>query len=621
MVALLDNQPYAEELPCCLDSAIPSYAFATATSLPLQAAFDGGRLTSDGGLPWLAQADTALGLCALIAAHVPEWRTRASQHPLETLVRQRIFQIACGYADQNDAATLRHDPLLKLVCGRLPETGAPLASQPTLSRLDNAMDSRACYRLAVALVHLYLRERDQQGTPTRILLDLDGTDDPTYGAQEGTAYHAFYRQHMYHPLLIFDGDTNQLITAVLRPGNAHVSRGVVPILKRLVPVLQQRWPGVQVVVRADSGFATPALYELCEQWGVEYSIGLVPNARLKRLAEPVLEAARQQQADAPATRCARSATPSTRRRAGLHARRVVIKAELLEKGPNVRFVVTNRTAEALAQYDDYVDRGAAEGWIKDLKNACCADRLSCHTFWANQFRLLLHAAAYWLLDTLRRWLTHGGSPRMQLDTLRVMLLKIGGRVLQVGHQVRLRLASSSIELVHRHLIARAARRRIAPILPRCAADAYLRAAEKRFKVRSHHVSLGRRTRAIGTADATPNDGWHAEPLFGITTLAIMYRRLIRPTQKLLAHWSKRPLAGFALLIVALMAVGGPAVCLLDCWLQDLRAAQLDPQGLHHHHGVTDDGTAQRLDTSGAEHTQHGSSSDENAPSALTIGFC
>ncbi len=162
-----------------LDCATSAYAFATATLLPLHAAFDGGRLTSDGGLPWLAEADQALGLCALIARSVPEWRTRTGQHSLETLVRQRVFQIACGYEDQDDADTLRHDPLLKLVCGRLPDTGAPLASQPTLSRLDNAMNRRACYHLAVALVELYLRERERAGVPTRILLDLDGTDDPT----------------------------------------------------------------------------------------------------------------------------------------------------------------------------------------------------------------------------------------------------------------------------------------------------------------------------------------------------------------------------------------------------------------------------------------------------------
>jgi hypothetical protein len=422
--------------------ATPSYTFANSTALPLHAAFDGGRLTSDGGLPWLAHADSALGLCSLIATFVPEWRKRTPHHALETLVRQRVFQIACGYEDQDDADTLRHDPLFKLVCGRLPDTGAPLASQPTLSRLDNAMDKRACYRLAVALVQLYLRERERAGAPTRILLDLDGTDAPTYGAQEGTAYHAFYGQHMYHPLLIFDGDTNQLITAVLRPGTAHVSRGVVAILKRLLPLMQQRWPGVQVVVRADSGFATPALYDLCEELDVDYMIGLVPNARLKRLGEPVLAEAQHEHAAEPEVKVRHFGEAQYQAESWARARRVVIKAEVLEKGPNVRFVVTNRTAEAQEQYEEYVDRGEAEGWIKDLKNACRADRMSCHGFWANQFRLLLHGGAYWLLDTLRRWLVQAGSVSMQLDTLRLRLLKIGGRVLQMGHQVRLRLASS-----------------------------------------------------------------------------------------------------------------------------------------------------------------------------------
>ncbi len=304
------------------------------------------------------------------------------------------------------------------------------------------MDRRACYHLAVALVQLYLRERERDGMPNRILLDLDGTDDPTYGSQEGTAYHAFYGQPMYHPLLIFDGDTNQLITAVLRPGNAHASRGVVAILKRLLPVLQQRWPEVQIIVRADSGFAVPALYDLCEQLEVAYTIGLVPNARLKRLAEPVLAEARAQQAPGTDDKVRHFGEAEYQAEGWARARRVVIKAELLEKGPNVRFVVTNRTAAPQALYDGYVDRGEVEGYIKDLKNACRADRLSCHDFWANQFRLLLHGAAYWLLDTLRRWLTQRGSVRMQLDTLRLMLLKIGGRVMEVGDQVRLRLASS-----------------------------------------------------------------------------------------------------------------------------------------------------------------------------------
>jgi hypothetical protein len=306
------------------------------------------------------------------------------------------------------------------------------------------MTRRACYHLAVALVELYLRERERDGVPTRILLDLDGTDDPTYGAQEGTAYHAFYGQHMYHPLLIFDGDTNQLITAVLRPGNVHASRGVVAILKRLLPVLLQRWPGVQIAVRADSGFAVPALYDLCEQFRVQYTIGLVPNARLKRLAAPVQAEAEQQHAvgtEEPA-KVRHFGEAQYQAEGWKQARRVVIKAEVLEKGPNVRFVVTNQSPPPQELYEAYVDRGEAEGYIKDLKNACYADRLSCHSFWANQFRLLLHGAAYWLLDTLRRWLVQVGSVHMQLDTLRLKVLKIGGRVMELADQVRLRLASS-----------------------------------------------------------------------------------------------------------------------------------------------------------------------------------
>jgi hypothetical protein len=197
--------------------------FETMVGVPLEAAFDAGRLTSDGGLPWLAEADGALGLCDARAACIAEWRRGPVRHALATLVRQRVYQIACGYADQDDADTLRGDPLLKLVCGRRPESGADLASQPTLSRLENAVDRSACYRLAQALVAVYQQERERDGAPRWILLDLDGTDDPTHGDQEGSAYHGYFRQHMYHPLLVFDGDTDQLITAVLRPGNAHGS--------------------------------------------------------------------------------------------------------------------------------------------------------------------------------------------------------------------------------------------------------------------------------------------------------------------------------------------------------------------------------------------------------------
>jgi Transposase DDE domain group 1 len=277
-------------------SATLPYTFATDTALVLEASFDGGRLTSDGGLPWLAEAEEAIGVCRALAACVPEWRRAHIEHSLEALVRQRVFQIACGYEDQNDADTLRSDPLLKLVCGRRPESDTDLASQPTLSRLENAVDRGACRRLAHALLGVYLRAREHGGRPKHILLDIDSTDDPTHGDQEGSKYHGYYGQHMYHPLLLFDGETDQLITALLRPGNAHASRGVLSVLRVLVPLLRARWPGVQIEIRSDSGCAVPQIYAFCEREKIGYTIGLIPNSRLEAIAAPLLTQAQAQRA-------------------------------------------------------------------------------------------------------------------------------------------------------------------------------------------------------------------------------------------------------------------------------------------------------------------------------------
>lgn len=423
-------------------SATPVFRFVGPAPLPVEASFDGGRLTSDGGLPWLEQADATLGLCAAMAAVIPEWRRGPVRHTRETLVRQRVFQIACGYEDQDDADTLRTDPLLKVVCGRLPETGPDLASQPTLSRWENAVDHRACYRLAVALGETYLRERERDGVPTHIVLDIDGTDDPTHGQQEGSAYHGYYRQHMYHPLLVFDGESGQLITAVLRRGNTHGNAGGVAVLKRVVRALRERWPEVSIELRMDSGGAVPAIYDWCEREGIIYTIGLISNARLTDLAAPLVAEAQRQRAATGTEKVRLVGETAYQADSWEHPRRVVIKAEALPKGPNTRFVVTSRADPPQALYDWYVDRGAGENWIKDLKVACFADRLSDHRFWANQFRLLLHAAAYWLLDTVRRWLIIRAVPPLHLDTLRLRLLKIGGRVWQRSDRVQVRLAAS-----------------------------------------------------------------------------------------------------------------------------------------------------------------------------------
>src|SRR5215210_7089223 len=328
--------------------------FSTAVGVPLEASFDAGRLTSDGGLPWLQQAESEIGLCAAFATQIPEWRRGPVRHPLATLVRQRVFQLACGYEDQDDADTLRTDPLLKLV---------------------------------------------------------------------------------------FGGETDQLVAAVLRPGNAHGSRGAVAVLRRIVRAIRTRWPGVHIELRADSGFAVPAVYDFCEQAGIGYTIGLVPNPRLEALAAVLLaEALRQHATTGQKVRLA--GETAYQAESWPHPRRVIFKAEALAKGPNTRFVVTSRTDEPLALYDWYVDRGEPEQWVGDLKLGCFADRLSCHRFWANQFRLLLAAAAYWLLDTLRRWLIQRGLERLELRTLRLRLLKIGGRVHQLLTRIRLHLATS-----------------------------------------------------------------------------------------------------------------------------------------------------------------------------------
>jgi hypothetical protein len=424
------------------DSPTTPMRFETPTALALEAAFDGGRITSDVGLIWLAQTDEELGICERIASHVPEWRGAYVRHSLVRLVRQRVLQIACGYEDQNDSETLKSDPLLKMVCGRLPESEMDLASQPTISRLENAPEARSCLRMARALGELYIAERGKEGTPKRVLVDFDATDDPAHGDQEGAYYHGYYQQKILHPLLVFDGDTGQLITALLRAGNTHASRGALSVLKRVVRRLRQAWGrGLEIEIRADAGFAIPEIYDYCEREAIGYTIGLISNARLEALAEDLLERAKRESEERQGEKVRLLSSASYRADSWEHSRRVIYKAEVLQKGTNTRFVVSTRSDEPEELYEWYVRRGEAEGWIKDFKRALKADRLSCHRFMANQFRLLLHVAAYWLLDTLRTKLVESGLKPMQLDTLRLFLVKIGGRVRELLTKVRLHLAS------------------------------------------------------------------------------------------------------------------------------------------------------------------------------------
>ena len=423
------------------DCATNEMRFETQAALTLEATFDGGRLTSDGGLLWLAEVDSEMGLCEAVSECVPEWRTRKGRHSLLSLVRQRVFQIACGYEDQNDSDFLREDPLLKLSCGSLPESGCDLASQPTICRMENAATRRSCRQIAEVLFERYLNERGKDGAPEKVLLDFDATADPVHGEQEDSYYHGYYGQHIYHPLVVFDGESGHLITALLRAGNTHASNSCVALLKRIVSRLRERWPEVEIELRADAGFAVPALYDCCEAEGITYTIALITNPKLQEMAEELLEEAKE--SHEKTTHKARLFGEDLYEAGSWeHERRVIYKAEAMEKGTNTRFVVTTRNDEPNALYEFYARRGEAENWIKDLKLHVKADRLSCHRFVANQFRLLLHAAAYWLMDALRRKLIERGSRRMQLDTLRLGLIKIGGRVRELMTKVRLHLASS-----------------------------------------------------------------------------------------------------------------------------------------------------------------------------------
>jgi Transposase DDE domain group 1 len=422
------------------DCATQKMRFETEACLPLEAAFDGGRITSDGGLLWLEKMDEELGLCEAISECVPEWRRRKGHHSLGALVRQRVFQIACGYEDQNDSNSLREDPLLKVVCGSLPQSGADLASQPTISRMENAATRRSCYQIAEVLFEIYLRERERDGAPKKVLLDFDATADPTHGDQEGSYYHGYYEQHIYHPLVVFDGHSGHLIGVLLRAGNTHSSDSSVALLRRTVGSLRQRWPEVEIELRADAGFAVPALYDYCEGEGITYTVGLPTNPRLQEMAEDLLDEA-QERYQSEGEKVKLFSEGLYQAGSWEHPRRVIYKAEAMEQGTNTRFVLTTRSADPKELYEFYALRGESENWIKDFKVHLKADRLSCHRFIANQFRLLLHACAYWLMDALRRKLVSSGARRTQLDTLRLRVIKIGGRVRELLTKVRLHLAS------------------------------------------------------------------------------------------------------------------------------------------------------------------------------------
>ena len=402
--------------------------------------FRGGRITSDAGGLLLRELDERYGVTNAITKALDDPRDPSRIiHEIKTLLKQRIFSIAMGYEDANDSTTLRRDPTLKTISGRLPETSEDLASQPTLCRFENRVTRKDLRRLADRLFSLYLKAHP--GPRDVIVIDIDATDDPTHGHQQLSFFHGYYEEHMYHPLLVFDGLTGFPMACVLRPGNTHASHRSVAVLRRIVKRLKKAYPGVEIVLRADAGFAIAGLYQFCEREDVHYVIGLITNDRLRAKGVDLLAKAKRKFRETGSKQrlfgAFRYRADSWRR-----WRRVIAKAEYMDKGPNQRFVVTDLSLNPQRIYDDiYVLRGDIENRIKELKLELKADRLSCHRFLSNQFRLYLHVFAYCLFLLMRRYLEGTELEAAQVGTLRVKLIKIGARIRETGRRIWVHLAS------------------------------------------------------------------------------------------------------------------------------------------------------------------------------------
>jgi hypothetical protein len=415
---------------------------------PIEAKFDGGRLTSDSGLLLLAAVDRRFGLTEKLTRSLidPRDQNRISL-TFGEILRQRIFGIAAGYEDGNDHDTLRADPVLKVVSGRCPRSHEELASQPTISRFENHITRRELVQLGYALVDHFL-DRHRAEPPSDLVLDFDATDDPTHGQQQFEGFHGYYGHHCYLPMMIFgtcDEGPQEPILAVLRPGKIHAAKGIVGLLRRLIERIARAFPTTRILFRGDAGMATPRIYELCEERGAEYMIGLGSNPRLQRAAEPLVAEARAL-FGRTGEKVRIFGEILYRADSWERSRRVIVKAEVMASHPqdtNVRFVVTNREdlgPEAL--YDAYVQRGDVECRIDELKNDCYSGRTSCCKFLPNQFRLFMHTAAYLLFVLLRPGLKDPALRVAQVETLRVRLIKVAARVVERVRHVTFSIASN-----------------------------------------------------------------------------------------------------------------------------------------------------------------------------------
>jgi hypothetical protein len=414
-------------------------SFSTLGRRRLDADFSGGSITSDAGALLLREADQRLGLLDALDAAIPDPRhPDLITHSQRSLLAQRVLGIALGYEDLNDHASLRLDPLWQTLADRTPDPEQPLASAPTLCRLENRVHRPALLALAGVLVEQFVASFAEP--PESLVLDFDATDAPLHGHQGGRFFHGYYDGYCYLPLYVFCGD--QLLVAYLRTADGDPARHTRAILKLLVTRLRQAWPDVRLIVRGDSGFCRWRLMRWCDHNGVGYILGLARNRVLERLAGPWTHAA---QTCYERTGEAQRLFGEMAYRAGSwdRTRRVIVKAGHGPLGDNPRFVVSNLPGNGRGLYEVlYCARGEMENRIKEQQLMLFADRTSCHDFLANQFRLLLSAAAYVLVESVRRLGLAGTSlERAQVSTIRLRLFKVGGVVAVSVRRVYLRLAS------------------------------------------------------------------------------------------------------------------------------------------------------------------------------------
>ncbi len=409
--------------------------FKSLTKKPLVVHFDQAQASSDGGAILLKACDQRLNLSASLAACLHDARQASKvQHSCKELFRHRLYGIACGYADGNDSARLAEDPVMKLVLDRDPVSGAALASQPTLSRFENAPTAVELLRMADTLADVVIeRHRKRKRKTKRITIDLDPTVDPAHGQQQLTLFNAFYDTRCYLPMagfLSFDDEADQYLFAyVLRAGNAAAKLGCLAILKRVLPKLRRAFPKAEILIRLDAGFTGSELYEFFEAKGLKYVVCMAQNPVLKGLCDPLMEPVREAVARDEVPEPVFGEVPY-QARSWSHARRVVMKADMAlhpsrKPKENPRFIVTNLSDAPEHVYRTvYCARGDAENRIKELKYCLDIDRTSCISFLANQLRVLIAAAAYVLFQELRLHARNTSCSRSQASTLRLRLLKL-----------------------------------------------------------------------------------------------------------------------------------------------------------------------------------------------------